>query len=160
MIGRPQESLDSRFWRQVAMQPGCWLWRGACVYSGYGRLPWGTTTAGKRVRKNLLAHRVSWEINYGPIPPGLLVLHRCDTPACVRPSHLFLGTHADNVADKVAKGRHSHGGTHGRRKLNEKNVRAILRAKGTQASIAKRYGVSQSHVSVLLARKAWARVNP
>jgi HNH endonuclease len=160
MIGRPQESVDSRFWRHVTLRPGCWLWRGACIWSGYGRLPWGTTIAGKRVRKNLLAHRVSWEINYGPVPPGLLVLHRCDTPACVRPSHLFLGTQAANMADKVAKGRQNRGDTHGRRKLNEKQVRAILRAKGTEERIAQRYGITQGHVNEIRNRKAWAHVRP
>ncbi len=76
---------------------GCWLWRGRFFRSGYGVF----YQAGKYRKTN----RVAWEIFVGPIPAGLHVLHHCDNPSCVNPAHLWLGTHSDNMADKVAKGR-------------------------------------------------------
>lgn len=76
---------------------GCWEWFGGASADGYGRF----THKGRK----LLAHRVSWEVHSGSIPRGMLVLHRCDNPPCVNPSHLFLGTHKDNAQDRERKGR-------------------------------------------------------
>lgn len=80
---------------------GCWLWTGDASKAGYGR--W--KLAGRRG----LAHRLSWEIHRGAIPPGLLVMHRCDTPPCVNPTHLSIGTQRDNMLDCMSKGRHRPG---------------------------------------------------
>lgn len=109
----------------------CWLWPGPLSH-GYGALH------GKR------AHRVVYEAAYGPVPPGLHVLHRCDTPACVRPSHLFLGTQADNIADKVAKGRQAKGEGNNHAKLTESQVRAIRSSSKSGAALAREYGIAIS----------------
>ena len=76
---------------------GCRLWWGGTVRKGYGRL--GVAN------RHWLAHRAAWFVANGPIPEGMLICHRCDVRACISPDHLFLGTHADNTADMMAKGR-------------------------------------------------------
>lgn len=77
---------------------GCWLWCGTLNQNGYGKIL-------RRVHGEVSAHRLFWTAHRGPIPDGLWVLHRCDTPACVNPAHLFLGTIQDNTYDMIAKGR-------------------------------------------------------
>jgi predicted XRE-type DNA-binding protein len=92
------------------------------------------------------AHRKAWELFNGVIPKGMHVLHKCDNPACVNPAHLFLGTNADNVNDKVIKGRQPSS-------INDDVVTAIIQAfdEGlSQTKIAALYGMSQSHVSRLV----------
>ena len=96
------DSQRAWFWRNVTITEGCWTWNGGRDKNGYGRF---------NVRPRLSSldrtHRVSWVIHFGAIPEGLQICHHCDNPPCVRPDHLFLGTAADNNADKVAKGRQS-----------------------------------------------------
>lgn len=98
--------LLERFMSHVTAAPrGCWEWSGATMPLGYGQITdvARRTAGGRRARSR--AHRVAYELAYGQIPDGLYVCHRCDTPRCVRPTHLFLGTPKDNYDDMVAKGR-------------------------------------------------------
>ena len=102
----------------------CWLWCGARTKDGYGIL-----SAGRRGDPPLRAHRVAYELHYGPVPEGLHVLHTCDNPPCCNPAHLYAGTNAQNIADKVARGRQSRTALQGSRNpcavLNETIVREI-----------------------------------
>lgn len=98
--GAKRSPLAERFWPKVSVHAdGCWNWTASVDGGGYGQLSAGQ---GRTPHK---AHRVSWELHFGPVPDSLWVLHRCDNPPCVRPDHLFLGTQADNNRDAWAKGR-------------------------------------------------------
>ncbi len=102
----PRTPIANRFWRNVNQsdeQNGCWPWTASHDQDGYG-ITWDTDK-----QRLVRAHRAAWELANSPVPAGLGVLHRCDRPECCRPSHLFLGTHQDNMDDMVRKGR-SHKG--------------------------------------------------
>jgi len=96
---RPVRPKRERWDERVDKSDGCWLWTGAKSSLGYGQLRTGNPGT------NEMAHRLSWEFHRGEIPVGLHVLHHCDTPSCVRPDHLWLGTPKDNALDRQQKGR-------------------------------------------------------
>lgn len=160
--------LIKRFWAKVDKSGDCWVWTASRRHKGYGAFAY--TIDGKIHHDR--AHRFSYEIHNGPIPVGMFVLHRCDNPACVNPSHLFLGTAKDNVDDMMSKGRHVPGGTYGpgsyRRgvahhasRLNEEIVRNIRddRDSGMSISrIAAKHGIALGHAHRIITRKSWSHV--
>lgn len=92
-----QSALEKRFWSHVQRSDGCWLWTAGRNRGGYGNFWFDERT--------VTASRMAWELVIGPIPKGACVLHQCDTPACVRPDHLFLGSLTDNAQDMLRKHR-------------------------------------------------------
>lgn len=164
------KSLAERFWLQVQKKSavGCWEWTGMFSGNGYGAI-----TDKRSGRGQLGAHRVSWEIHNGPIPAGLWVLHHCDTPRCVNPSHLFLGDVRANVADRDRKGR----GISPERARHTANRRRGELAPGAKLSaaavsqirldypavrsyrrLASLYGVTPAQVRNVVKRRAWKHV--
>lgn len=134
---------------------GCWEFIGA-ISDGYGSIRYNG-----RVHK---AHRVSWELEKGPIPSELCVLHSCDNTVCCNPAHLFLGTKKDNSDDMIAKGRDYHdpewvrGELNGHAKLIEEDVlqiRIMLENGYTQQSIADIFNVSREAITRINTRKNW-----
>jgi hypothetical protein len=142
-------SSVARFWLHVdkrSAATGCWPWTAAKT-NGYGSFSMPDRT---RVR----AHRFSYELHFGKIPPGLMVMHSCDNPACVNPDHLSVGTNLDNCLDKVCKDRSGF-------KLRAGQVRAIRQqaaAGVSQAMLAKTHRVSASHVHRIVHRTNRATV--
>lgn len=153
------------FWSKVFKHEGngCWEWIGRLCDKGYGYFD---LTEGRARKWKERAHRLAWTLVNGPIPAGLHVLHRCDNPKCVRPSHLFLGTHLDNMRDKVQKGRqarntHIRGEQQGNSVLTEAKVieiRQLASQRVPQSAIAKQIGVGQGHVSKVVNRKIWNHI--
>jgi hypothetical protein len=156
-----------RFWSKVRIGDinECWLWEAAMNPQGYGQFGLERDRA-KGINKRVAAHRFAWELTYGPIPEGLSVLHRCDTPLCVNPKHLFLGTQADNMRDMAAKGRHR--GMSGLQHRYDRRGITITReianqirlAAGAQKEIASEFGVDPSTVSRIKGGKAWREDAP
>lgn len=145
-----------RYPKHVAVNPetGCWEWTASLFKDGYGQ---------QRVKgeKEARAHRRAWIARNGPIPPGALVLHRCDVRRCVNPDHLFLGDHAENMADMKAKGRCGKQTPTGPR-LSPAHAQAIrfLRASTTLSrnAIAAMFGIDPHTVTQIASRRRWASV--
>lgn len=145
--------IEERFWSKVDRSGGpdsCWLWT-----AGGNRYGVFTVSRGRQVD----AHRFSWELHHGIIPDGLLVCHECDTPRCVNPAHLFLGTSAVNQADMTAKGRGRTGERNGRAKLTWDQVREARTKYATGGhswkSLAAEYGVAKWVMGQILRNLTW-----
>lgn len=166
------ESGKSRFWNRVKKSNGCWLWKGALNESGYGRFGIGGDS-----NKDWLAHRVSWVISFGSIPDGMFICHHCDTPSCVNPAHLFLGTGKDNHEDAVKKGRKLvntldywrkrhpdlilRGEQNSCVRLTEEDVIQMRRLHATgiaRHKLARLFRVSQTAAAQAILRKTWKHV--
>jgi hypothetical protein len=141
-----RERIEAR----VEYEPntGCWLWPGATAKGGYGSIAVGK-------QKSRLVHVVMFEAHRAPAPTGLHVLHRCDTPACCNPDHLFVGTQADNMRDCSLKRRHKlhrnpdsqNGDSNPGAKLSSEAVREIRASSATSAALARTLGVSRKAVA-------------
>lgn len=147
-------AFDEMYDRVTKTESGCWLWTNDAVH-GYGAIRIG--------RRTFRAHKVSWERNFGPVPDGMYVCHKCDVPACINPQHLFLGTPLDNTRDRMAKKRCNtpRGSRSGSAVLNEDDVREIKRlvASGrTRNSLAREYGVAPCSIYGIFNGKLWSHV--
>jgi hypothetical protein len=156
---RARGTIEERFFRHIEKTDGCWLWTGRLVGKGYGSLGMGGKGA-----KHKLSHRLSYEIHHGEIPDGMVVMHKCDNPRCVNPNHLEVGTQSQNIKDAFARGRKLNlpsglkGESHGASKLNNASVINIRESTLSIAELAKLYGVSNTAIERVRARKTWRHI--
>jgi hypothetical protein len=162
MTGIPQKSeqvLDkyevARFWSRVEVrkQDHCWPWRYGSNKEGYGEFRMHDDGASSP------AHRIAYRISNGDIETGLVIRHTCDNPLCCNPKHLLKGTHEDNVADRVARGRSARGERSGRAKLTELGVRWIRASALSNEYCARRMNVDIKTIRDIRSRKIWAHVD-
>ncbi len=160
MPGKPAPLLE-RFERYLPDQlrdDECWEWQGCRDGFGYGRI-----RSSPPHMRTLYAHRVAWEAHHAePVPTGLCILHRCDNPACVNPSHLFSGTRPENSADMVTKGRAPKGDAKPLSRLTASQVLEIRRlyAAGgvSQQALGDQFGVHIMTISDAIRRKTWSHL--
>jgi hypothetical protein len=143
--------------RPLETEEGCWLWTGALTKQGYGAMRIGEIY--------VLASRFSCVIHGLGDPRELFACHKCDTPACVNPRHLFLGTNADNTRDRTLKGRSAKGernSVYARAVMTPEKVREMREAYRvggcSYLSLGKRFGVSQSAVGLIVSRQRWRHI--
>lgn len=135
---------------------GCWEFIGCRNVKGYGSISVNGVAR--------LAHRVCWELHFGSIPTGMLVLHECDNPACCNPRHLKLGNDQDNCDDKFAKRRNNNakGQEHGNALLDDEKVRQIKRflltGQYTQTQLATMFNVTRQTIWAIHHNKAWTHI--
>ena len=141
---------------EVDQVTGCWNWTASKDTHGYGHL--------RHKGRIKLAHRLSYELHFGPIPEGMQICHKCDNRICLNPDHLFLGTWRDNMLDKLAKGRQSRtrqfGSANAAAKLSEADIIAIRDARGKilQKELAASYGVDRAHISLIQSGRRWGHI--
>jgi hypothetical protein len=155
----------ARFWPKVDIPADvsqCWLWTAAKDKDGYGFIKIRVSDGPPPSFQNIRAHRFMWEFHHGPPPKYTVVMHSCDNPACVNPSHLSIGTDGDNMRDRDRKRRNSHGDRHPEAKLTSDDVREIrrLHATGnfTQVALAERFKVSCPAIWKIVHNYKWKHV--
>lgn len=153
---RDRDAVAASFWASVARgaDGDCWEWQRSRDPRGYGRLSVRGTW--------VLAHRLAWELAVGrAVPFGLLIRHRCDNPPCCNPAHLLLGTHVENYADSVERGRRNvrGGAAVWCAKLNDASALAVFHAVGSHREIAERFGVSKGIVKGVKYRRTWKHIH-
>lgn len=131
---------------EIVTESGCWLWNASWTKAGYGQVNINCVP--------MYAHRISYEIHKGYIPTGMRVCHKCDTPCCINPHHLFLGTALDNMRDMDSKGRRKGG----KRILTENDVSCIFNSNAMQKDLAKIYGVNRVTISDIKTGRAWSSI--
>jgi hypothetical protein len=145
--------IHARFWSKVEVTQNtcrCWEWRATRNSLGYGQFKLNGTAT--------YAHRVAALLAGKQLDEDSVVMHVCDNPACCNPTHLIVGSHGANVADRVAKGRSARGSGNGRAKLNKDQVVAIRADDRPQSVIALEYGVTPKAVALIRSRRTWAHV--
>ena len=155
MVGKVTRSIEDRFHEKVTKTNSCWIWSaGHRNPKGYG----GFWLNGR----NHAAQRISWLLFRGEFDQKLRVLHKCDTPSCVNPLHLFLGTDSDNLRDAAQKGRMPKGERNGNSKLTADQVRLIRKMPsnnyGEIKKIAVRFGIDRTQVYNIIKRRQWKHV--
>lgn len=163
-----KSTIMEKFWAKVNKTESCWLWTACIVEGGYGLFM--ADHEGNRAVLGMSAHRFLWEKTHGPIPKGLVCMHNCpdgDNPACVRPSHLKIGTQAENIADKVKKNRQAKGSRVNTAKLTESQVIEIrayhaLHPDNRMATLrhfqALGFNITRDSAHQILSGKTWKHV--
>lgn len=149
--------VADRFWSKVLKTDTCWLWQRRVNNRGYGCFAWIYPDKARR-SQDIYAHRAAWILTHGSIPPGRNVLHRCDTPACVNPAHLFIGSQSDNMRDCFKKHRHPGMPPPPTTKVTPDQVRAIRNDPRKHHIIAADYGLKRLSVLLIKHRKTWRHV--
>lgn len=154
-------SDEARFWAKVrrAGDVDCWLWTAGVFRNGYGQFRIQLPGAeGKQ--KTVLAHRVAFQLSHGSIPVGAHILHSCDNRRCVNPAHLFDGDHTANMRDAAAKGRLAvpHQNAQAVSDADVRTILSLVASGAKQCDVAKRYGVTPSHISQLVNGKQRGRL--
>ena len=141
-------SVSARLARLSIPEPnsGCWLWLGSVFRKGYGKIKIDGVT--------YQAHRIAWAERHGPISCEQYVCHKCDVSSCINPDHLWIGGHADNMADMTRKKRRL-GGNAKRRKLSREDAQTILDSKEAGIILAQRFNVASSTISMIRTRRIW-----
>lgn len=149
-----QKDVLEKFWQRIHKTNTCWLWLREPNRDGYGKF----NISVNKIKYQFLAHRFSYFLHIGYTE--LNVLHKCDVPACVNPTHLYEGTQEDNLRDALDRGRFPIGTQRWNAKLTEANIREIRALCGilSQTEIAKKFGIQQPEVSRILNGLHWSHV--